>query len=99
RDLIVTGVQTCALPICELSAHVARERTRVGADEEERGVGVIARQDAQHERRPARVGPVVEAESNHARANGDPIDRRVDASAASRSEERRVGKVWRSRWW
>src|SRR2546421_8717665 len=82
RDLIVTGVHTCALPIflqhrreAELQAqlievHIAALRDRIGED-----------QVAVPLSRPAVEEPVAVLEA-----------------AATRSEERRVGKECRSRW-
>src|SRR5206468_4719510 len=65
RDLIVTGVQTCALPIS------ARFRMDQGTE-----VGELARRQA---------GP------------GELIH--FPRDQIERSEERRVGKECRSRWW
>src|SRR2546428_6239479 len=83
RDLIVTGVQTCALPIClERKRLVSRERCptdrrqvfcRITRD----GLALIARLDA----------PV--ADADHLA---------LSSLNSRRSEERRVGKECRSRW-
>ena len=62
---------------------IARKRAGLRADDEEGGVSVIAREDAQHRRRPARVGPVVEAEGDQTRANGDPVDGRAPSAAGA----------------
>src|SRR2546422_2088371 len=83
RDVAVTGVQTCALPIFEPGS--AEHRVRVAIDE-------AREQDPRHldhvdcGLRNAECG--VEVASFGART--DPDD--------SRSEERRVGKECRSRW-
>src|SRR5438046_7162361 len=67
RDWSVTGVQTCALPICIVGCHGRMV---------DYGDGEAAARDV-----AAAIG-------------GGAIDGR-----AARSEERRVGKEWRSRWW
>src|SRR5256886_10473759 len=83
RDLTVTGVQTCALPIwCRL--HAGREREDIhgsedgGAGEAVRGEGPGCRGDAGEAWR---------------RGLGE-----GDRGGEMRSEERRVGKECRSRW-
>src|SRR5690349_24946935 len=74
RDLYVTGVQTCALPICSRRAGRAWRGRRPGpADRSGTADG------------PEAVGAPG--------AVGVP-----GAAGWSRSEERRVGKEWRSRW-
>src|SRR5206468_7406072 len=80
RDLIVTGVQTCALPIW---ARHEDER-----DDHARG--------REWQRDPGRVQS----------RSGDPVrpERGEQADPGrggreDRSEERRVGKEWRVRWW
>src|SRR5690349_24223227 len=75
RDLYVTGVQTCALPIC-LGAVVALARLDVAPLRVAREAGG---------REPGRV------DLGHA-----VLDQLLPAG---RSEERRVGKECRSRWW
>src|SRR5205823_9108403 len=83
RDKLVTGVQTCALPIlCVLFAHsetlvVQETRTR----------------DSLEDRysRPCNLRfPEILSE---------PSGQRTARRTLSRSEERRVGKECRSRWW
>src|SRR5256886_7240349 len=83
RDLTVTGVQTCALPICILkpSGRVALT-THVNAD----GDGVGSEVALWH---------LLSARGLQAGiANPTPIPERFDF----RSEERRVGEEGRSRW-
>src|SRR3989440_3621623 len=82
RDLIVTGVQTCALPIW------GREPKRTHAQRVQPG------RKTELEARGARaqgsgVDPAEEAECG---GGSERVDRR------QRSEERRVGKECRSRW-
>src|SRR5438270_2458499 len=70
RDLTVTGVQTCALPISQIEASLTDYRIRA----------VTKGKEAMGE---------VQIELEH---SGGKIRGR------GRSEERRVGKEWRSRW-
>src|SRR5436305_14878463 len=72
RDADVTGVQTCALPICRVDAYVPR-----------------LWDNAQHVQ-VAGLDTALEF-----------VERLVDlfGSSSERSEERRVGKECRSRWW
>src|SRR5207245_5828361 len=82
RDATVTGVQTCALPICldELvSRHAGLERIglEVGGNQ---GEGVVVR------RAGGRAGAEIMRQTHQALAAG------------IRSEERRVGKECRYRW-
>src|SRR5689334_24460339 len=83
RDGTVTGVQTCALPISRC-AHARIVRMRRGTR-----YGVF------DSRRTPNTGPAV------FRGSGWKRTRTVDLAltSASRSEERRVGKECRSRWW
>src|SRR5206468_8288053 len=86
RDLIVTGVQTCALPICRAVQRGGRLADRVAvrrvAHRLERGEGGL---DA------VALGRVDERRALAQR----PLD--VGDHGVRRSEERRVGKEWRSR--
>src|SRR5205085_7063231 len=79
RDLTVTGVQTCALPI---------------SDHDGRPAGL--RQDHHHRKARAPHGPARQAQGADGLARRLPSGRH---GAARRSEERRVGKEGRSRWW
>src|SRR5206468_8079184 len=86
RDLIVTGVQTCALPILEIDRQqLGGEHTEgrtVGGHGGEQASSGDPRGDAGRDRRPTR------GEVDHGvRDRGD------------RSEERRVGKEGRERRW
>src|SRR5256886_9444849 len=83
RDLTVTGVQTCALPIFGIARAARRSCSRpdrlgrLGGHDPELGPGVEGRKlDLQ----PARELVLVRPDPGH------------------RSEERRVGKEGRSRW-
>src|SRR5256885_378443 len=84
RDYKVTGVQTCALPICEIVGPVDLER---GAAQPEVAAEDGGRLDAAAEGVAQRVDLVL----RELRA-----DRRE--RQRQRSEERRVGKECRSRW-
>src|SRR2546430_6974387 len=84
RDLTVTGVQTCALPIlltdvclCEYMSHGHCGVTRMDGDHF-------------HVLNDETVDLLVKTALSHARAGADMV--------APRSEERRVGKECRSRW-
>src|SRR5256886_3556990 len=82
RDLTVTGVQTCALPISGIAAVFGVESIRDDAE----FLNTVGRRLYYWE-----VGELVVAVSS--------IDAViVGAAAATRSEERRVGKECRSRW-
>src|SRR5206468_5538064 len=82
RDLIVTGVQTCALPICNGIDALANPHT-------ERG-------DAVADSAPAHL-PDERGEDARARAAERVAEGDRAAVHVQRSEERRVGKEWRSR--
>src|SRR5207249_6997409 len=73
RDRNVTGVQTCALPICHLFLRADRRPS--------------LRRSLGRGQRPLRQSLV------HRQASW------MDARARGRSEERRVGKECRCRWW
>src|SRR2546423_2514763 len=85
RDKLVTGVQTCALPIC------GDFHQQGGARDADAGERDAAREYARHVDRhlPRPVQP------DAARASPR---RRAAAGVPDRSEERRVGKECRSRW-
>src|SRR2546430_3533564 len=82
RDLTVTGVQTCALPIWTSGWRGEHASARLGPADRVRGGGV-SRPRSTHRHEP-RAGP--RAGSAHR------------ADRTERSEERRVGKECRSRW-
>src|SRR5688572_32041564 len=82
RDLTVTGVQTCALPICQL---------RPGWQAADR-----VAQDQGRESLPAHLDRSARGGGDPDEAAGR-LDAAAD-DARSRSEERRVGKECRSRW-
>src|SRR5206468_9623790 len=92
RDLIVTGVQTCALPICELPRDT-RSEVRPRHDDLRPGRQLSETHDAARWQYVAdrAVAPRLHDQSVLPGAN-------PRASAFLRSEERRVGKEWRSRW-
>src|SRR5205085_7310954 len=97
RDLTVTGVQTCALPICDVATELAAQ-TVVGA-------GSMVLETAEH---PAKlkdmvttpagctIDGILELEEGGLRVT---LIKAVVKATERRSEERRVGKECRSRWW
>src|SRR5206468_8027522 len=90
RDLIVTGVQTCALPICEewlTDERFATRRARFTNARE-----LIAELDAIFATKP------LEAWAELFAAEPDFFWSPVNTVDDLRSEERRVGKEWRARW-
>src|SRR5688572_31918643 len=89
RDLTVTGVQTCALPISELGTHPI-EPLLSGIDLDQLTWG----SDHLHpidDRTPGAGKSLFQTEQRHVRFC-------TDGWPCSRSEERRVGKECRSRW-
>src|SRR2546421_8845318 len=84
RDLIVTGVQTCALPICNAAFPPVREQ--VGMLHYGERVDVLAKRNDYAKVR------------TNAGAVGWVDSRQLMEPALWRSEERRVGKECRSRW-
>src|SRR2546428_5927663 len=82
RDLIVTGVQTCALPIYRVVGH---REDRVGAPLRLVGRAALGREAATPLVREQQLGAVI-------------VERRRMPKREVRSEERRVGKECRSRW-
>src|SRR5258706_6908652 len=92
RDWSVTGVQTCALPICTGSPVRAPQAAMASMaapmpTNEARRIRVVTRSMV-----PERGGEVNQLE--HGTSPGS----RQSASSRGRSEERRVGKECRSRW-
>src|SRR5688572_31823839 len=84
RDLTVTGVQTCALPICEADGF---QPTRSHGDGEQRHTDALAGAD-QHVELTARGIDQLTLRGL----------RNLARQREQRSEERRVGKECRS-WW
>src|SRR5207247_8177300 len=83
RDPLVTGVQTCALPIFNANA-------AAGVLANDKGVGLL---ETAVTTAPTKGTVTVQSDGSFlytANANVSGIDR---------SEERRVGKEGRSRWW
>src|SRR5256885_3382617 len=83
RDYKVTGVQTCALPICQVQVVRTRRRLREGPEARV----FLARVERQLVD-PAALARHVDVVARNHRPGGEPL----------RSEERRVGKECRSRW-
>src|SRR5437762_11258119 len=84
RDTSVTGVQTCALPICTRVVLILKCVDRRG-----RGSATASREEGREHRGCGAGIGTGRGRSEHAARH----DRDV------RSEERRVGKECRSRWW
>src|SRR5438046_8459969 len=95
RDWSVTGVQTCALPIS-----ARPERRRSSRRFPPRGGRALMRSTRGSRERRTRLGgaraspPAAESASRRCRARRTST---AGSSRAARSEERRVGKGWRSR--
>src|SRR5262249_60001457 len=86
RDWSVTGVQTCALPIFLDVGHIS--------------VGHAAELHAVDRDPVDREDDLLLRQPHHQRAVGMILADIVELErGATRSEERRVGKEWRSRWW
>src|SRR2546427_7835823 len=83
RDLTVTGVQTCALPI-----YLARDHRKAAA--------VLARLRGDDRRVQREQAGLVRDAVDHVDDRADLTG--AVAEPADRSEERRVGKECRSRW-
>src|SRR5690606_39972907 len=79
RDFHVTGVQTCALPICQAKARSANSPRHVAEQTRRHGNTYIRAMGEKS--RGVRTGAI------------------RDFILFRRSEERRVGKECRSRWW
>src|SRR5206468_6727977 len=92
RDLIVTGVQTCALPIFHARSSALGHLRRLRFQPAGPAVSFSRRSDF-HEH-PARG-------RNQSRVTADAIGaaRSDGRKPGERSEERRVGKECREQWW
>src|SRR3712207_9192105 len=89
RDIGVTGVQTCALPISWRPGEKATQRNPPSETDED------------GQQRIAEVAIVKQKKDTRARRPGEKATRRNPSSETDeegRSEERRVGKECRSRW-
>src|SRR5689334_24205619 len=87
RDGTVTGVQTCALPI-------------LGASSGDRGLPAVISYELQASACAGdNGGPHPTAKRARVQAFANLLSCGGRARAAARSEERRVGKECRSRWW
>src|SRR5256885_7647238 len=93
RDYKVTGVQTCALPICDVDLAIGQRLHRdalLVEVEQAQEIDEIALDEAQR----AQVGQLRILEPQAAQR----ADLGPDLVHIGRSEERRVGKECRSRW-
>src|SRR2546430_16141365 len=104
RDLTVTGVQTCALPIWltgDVRPQVAVKGAELALQREERPRVAHGGLDLQAVAHDAGIAPQGGAaaciEARHL-ARLEVGERAAVAGALARSEERRVGKECRSRW-
>src|SRR5207248_3679476 len=97
RDRTVTGVQTCALPICVVEDEVAAGREVDAAVERRLDLGLDA--EGLEQRRLLLVpdDPLGHVRRGLLQVADDPLVRTVVVD--ERSEERRVGKERRSRGW
>src|SRR5207247_7682721 len=87
RDPLVTGVQTCALPISTICIGVLRTFDRLCSGLTEIGTPILWVPARMASSAPRRFGASVAIlRSGSVRAN---------ATTSARSEERRVGKAWR----
>src|SRR5258708_14827996 len=83
RDDLVTGVQTCALPIWPLR--------RAGPAE-------LVRRAVAADRNRAAAAPLLLGQGHPGRLGVNLVELRETIGGDARSEERRVGKECRSRW-
>src|SRR2546429_8189063 len=95
RDVAVTGVQTCALPIYSTTACSGSEETRDRAP-----AGHLSSERAQGASLQLRPGAGAPACGESRTLSGtDPgVVGPLQGESCARSEERRVGKECRSRW-
>src|SRR5690606_41102388 len=93
RDIYVTGVQTCALPIFEYKSLEPALTADEGAERESYVLPPvhISRGDVQGE---LNKGP----HRHHGRLYCGGQEQFYLEGQVARSEERRVGKEWRTRW-
>src|SRR5437588_7487905 len=94
RDHCVTGVQTCALPICgrRLALGLTELVDQV-AEPAQLAAGGALHLGAGHDRQQ-----VVGLQLPAGRCGHHPAPAQYHHPVGQRSEERRVGKEWRSRW-
>src|SRR5205085_5741814 len=98
-DLTVTGVQTCALPISDPDALAAALQRFAATD----GVVLLGTQMVAkgHHFAGVELAAVVDADTGLGLPDFRAEERTfqlITQLAGRRSEERRVGKEWRSRW-
>src|SRR5690349_23015547 len=82
RDLYVTGVQTCALPICASTRITVSESAACGTSRASNQIALSSR-----------ASSAARTSGSFARAARAPA-----STGSVRSEERRVGKEWRCAW-
>src|SRR5207244_10646693 len=93
RDDLVTGVQTCALPISlehEAAIRAVHEELLLSSFEDPAG------QEEVDEAVPSLRGAL---QALDGRDEVLRLDKVRDRQVGERSGERRVGKEWRGRWW
>src|SRR5206468_7993744 len=93
RDLIVTGVQTCALPIFDKALTMAFWRLSARRVCSARRAWIPNRTDAAAARSATASVPAKTGLRRH-----QPHVRSARVMGRARSEERRVGKEWRLGW-
>src|SRR2546422_5499364 len=91
RDVAVTGVQTCALPICAGVRVLALAQQAGGGPQP---LGALRNRPAS----PVARRPVGALENPLERVGRGLRERLEDVAGGGRSEERREGKEGRSRW-
>src|SRR3712207_9479172 len=107
RDIGVTGVQTCALPICRKfvavykATHAPRARDVIASLGEVYAIEARIRGRSAAERcavRQAETKPIMDALKSRLMTALAELPSRSSLDEAIRSEERRVGNECRSRW-
>src|SRR5207249_6359701 len=91
RDRNVTGVQTCALPICGSLRRQRLLQGRLGSD-----LPHLLDVRARRRRVPRHLSLSRRDAEGARRERAIPLARRLGET--ERSEERRVGKEWKARW-
>src|SRR5207302_5738041 len=90
RDFHVTGVQTCALPISRTCPDAPSLLRRLSPESVAAGACQLCRSASRPPRRKCMTSSIAAIVCSGESGSG---------GGAGRSEERRVGKEGRSRWW